>query len=143
MKTILKSIAALLLFNCPLLAAEPEEEKAKIVELSTNFWKAMTDSKTDEAKKSIFTKADDPELERAEFFEKMALEEFEKVVKLLKESDEVAKAKDITVRGIKDQRGREVAFVTMMVWEPKEKEYGKMSIAWLKTKKSGWRIVDL
>jgi hypothetical protein len=30
----------------------------------------------------------------------------------------------------------------MMVWEPEEKEY-EMTIVWLKTKKSGWKIVDL
>ena len=143
MKSIPKIIATLLLTQLPLVAAEPDEQKAKVLELSTSFWKAMTEAKTDEAKKSIFTKADDPELEIAEFAEKMASEEFDEIVKHLKGSDEIAKAKDFKVQGIEEQRGREIALVTMMVWEPREKEFEKMSMAWMKTKKSGWKIVDL
>jgi hypothetical protein len=143
MKSTPKIIAALLLSQLPLVAAEPDEQKAQVLELSTSFWKAMTEAKNDEAKKSIFTKDDDPELEIAEFVEKMASEEFDDVVKLLKGFDEIAKAKDFKVQGIKEQRGREIAVVTMMVWEPREKEFEEMSLAWMKTKKSGWKIVDL
>ena len=143
MKTFLKIIATFTLFTLSLVAAEPDEQKAKVLEISTSFWKAMTEEKADEAKKSLFTKADDPELEGAEFFEKMAVDEFNELLTHLKESKEVAKVKEITVLEIKEKRGREIAHVTLMVWEPKEKEFEKMSIALMKTKKSGWKIVDL
>jgi len=143
MKAILKTLATIVLCLSNLTAAEADAQNVKIKDLSTEFWNKMTAGSFDEAKKSIFTKGDDPELENAELFAKMSGDKFDEMVKSLKEFEEKAKLKEAAVKGVQEQRGREVAFVTMTVWSPKKKAYGKMTIVWLKTKKSEWKIVDM
>ena len=151
MKPLLKFVAVVVIGLANSLSAAEDDKRIKEVsDLSSVFWTAMTSDKIPEAEKSLFVKEDDPEIASSDAISKRVTEEFEKLSARVKEMGQeksdghrFGDVKEIKVGKIQEQGGRVVASVTLMVWEPREKEFEKVTITWFKTPKSGWKLIDL
>ena len=151
MKSLPKGIAVLVIGRATSISAAEEDKRIKeVADLSSAFWSAVTAGKVPEAKKSLFVKEDDPEIASPDLISRRVAEEFEKLTARVKEMGQeesdghrFGEIKEIKVEKIEEQGGRTVGAVTLMVWEPREKEFEKVNITWFKTSKSGWKLIDL
>ena len=121
----------------------PTQRDAKLIELSKAFWKAVTEADSEKAKKSIFVAADDATQKQGKFIEENVLEEFSSLIAYTKGREAEFKLKEVVIEKHEGEEDPVHARVTLMIWEPDEGEFEKMTTTWLNTKKSGWKLVDL
>jgi len=132
-----------LFLSMSLIAADLTPEQNEIKKETELFWSLVESKAFDKAGQYIFKASDDSELDMSKLHAERAKEEFDKLAELIKSFKEKTKLGEISVRKIVQQQDRSVAPVELQVWEPIEKEYESLTIAWIKTKSSGWKIIDL
>ncbi len=142
---ILYDVAALLISGVQLaLAEQPSSKVATDLEgRSKNFLNALSKGDVKAATAFLFKAADDPALEMAEIYAKSVGDSLSRLFQHFSGTNSNPRFQKIKASVQLEKLGRSIVKVDFWGFDPDQNELEPGDLAWILTKKSGWKLIEL